>query len=122
MGVGWIDISVPLQAGVVTWPGDDAVCVESVARIDSGDTCNLSRLSMSTHAGTHIDAPLHYVGNGVGIDQMPIDATVGAARVLHVGDGPTITADALEPLEIRAGQRLLFRTRKLVATVVVTRV
>lgn len=107
----WIDISVPLRTGMVHWPGDIPVAIRQTFDIDRGDTANLRTLSMSAHTGTHMDAPLHFIAGGRGIDTMPFDATVGQARVIEIEDEHAITRAELEPHEPKLGERLLFKTR-----------
>ena len=76
----WIDVSVPLREGMVSWPGDTPFHIERVSDMDRGDVYTLSKLAMSGHACTHMDAPLHFIKGGATIDTLPIDATVGPAR------------------------------------------
>jgi arylformamidase len=104
-----IDISVSLSAGMVTWPGDPPVSIERFSSIDRGDPANVSSVSMSLHTGTHIDAPLHYLPDGASIDRMPLDATVGRARVLHIGTGKEIGPGHLSLYKIRRGERILLK-------------
>jgi arylformamidase len=106
----WIDISVPLYTGMVHWPDSPPVEIVRTASMDSGDICNVSRLAMGAHTGTHMDAPLHFIRNGKSIDTMPIEATVGAARVLTISDPQAIKVYELEAYAIQAGERLLFKT------------
>jgi arylformamidase len=107
----WIDISVPLRTGMVHWPGDPGVDIRRVQDMDRGDGNNVSHLSMGAHTGTHMDAPLHFLPNGPAIDQIPLDATVGRARVIGIEHPETITADELRRYDIAEGERILFRTR-----------
>ena len=107
----WMDVTRPLRHGEVTWPGDPATEVVRVAGPESGSPAVFSRLSMSSHAGTHVDAPLHYLPEGAAADRMPLDACVGRARVIEVaGPGPIDAAD-LRAHAPRRGERLLIRTR-----------
>lgn len=108
---GWTDISVTISSGMVHWPGDSPVRIERVQAIEYGDDCNVSRLSMSSHTGTHMDAPLHFLRSGRGLDRMPLDATVGPAQVIQIHDPQQITVAELRPCRIRRGDRLLFKTR-----------
>ncbi|MBI4302747.1 MAG: cyclase family protein [Chloroflexi bacterium] len=108
---GWIDISVPLHDEMVHWPTDPPVKVERVSDMERGDRLTLSRLSMGSHTGTHIDAPLHFVRQGDGVDLMPVDACVGRARVIQINDAESIRIDELVPQQIHRGERLLFKTR-----------
>jgi arylformamidase len=94
----WIDISTPLRNGMERWPGDPEVEIDRFLTLENGGGCNATRLNMSAHTGTHVDAPLHYVDGGVPIDRMPIDALVGPATVVS----------GTEPPEFPPG-RVLFR-------------
>jgi len=103
-----IDISLPLFTGMVTWPGDIGTEVTRVADMDRGDRINLSRLSLGAHAGTHLDAPLHFVAGAASVDQAPLSTLVGPARVVRVED------DLIRPEHLAGLQgvsRVLFRTR-----------
>lgn len=110
--VDWLDISVPLEAGMATFEGDPTVGVERVMSLAKGDVCNLTRLDMGAHSGTHLDAPIHFLEEGSSSEDIPLDAVMGPAWVVDALDqrGP-ITARDLERLDIPEGEtRLLFRT------------
>lgn len=107
----WIDISVPLRNGMVVWPGDRPTRIERVSAIARGDTSNVSAMSLGLHAGTHIDAPLHFLDGQASVGEMPPGALVGPARVVAIRDLRAIRVRELEPLGIRRGERLLFHTR-----------
>lgn len=106
----WIDLSVPLRNGMVRWPGDEPVRVERAAELVRGDAYNLSRVCMSLHSGTHVDAPLHSLPGGAGIDAMPISAAVGPARVIEIRDPVCISPSELERHAVGKGERILFKT------------
>ncbi len=106
----WIDISVPIRDGMVHWPGDSPVSIKRVEDIEKGDTANLSAISMGTHSGTHLDAPIHFLKQGQGIDNIPIDTLVGRARVIEIRDPELIKPEELVGLGIRDGERILFKT------------
>ena len=107
----WIDVSVPLRSGMVVWPGDPPVRIEKAFDIDHGDECNMSKVSMGTHSGTHMDAPLHYIKGGKGLDDMPFDASIGPARVIEIRDEESIKVEELIPHGICQGERILLKTR-----------
>ena len=48
------------------YPGDPKTVVTPLRSMDD-EECNLSQISMCVHAGTHIDAPLHFCPDGKGI-------------------------------------------------------
>jgi len=106
----WIDISVPLVTGMAHWPGDPPTVVSRVSDLERGDPFTVSRLELSAHAGTHLDAPAHCIAGGATMDQTALDAAIGTARVLPVAGPVPLTAAALEPYRIRRGQRILLKT------------
>ena len=111
MSSEWIDISVPLHNGMVHWPGDapiERIGTESIAK---GGEANVSEIRGSAHTGTHIDAPLHYLPGGPGIDAMPITATIGRARVISIRDEESIQVKELESHGLAKSERVLFKTR-----------
>jgi arylformamidase len=107
----WIDISVPLRNGMVAWPGDAPFERTSTLQIANGDPCNLSQMSTSTHIGTHMDAPRHYLEGAAGIETVPIPAVIGRARVIGIRDPETIRNSELELHKLAKGERVLFKTR-----------
>lgn len=106
----WIDISMPLRTGVVGWPGDIPVEVARRASIEEGSDYNISMLVLSTHSGTHMDAPLHFIRGGKSIDMLPLDATVGPARVIEIKDTEWVKPEELEQHDIQQGERILIKT------------
>jgi arylformamidase len=107
----WIDISAPLRTGMVSWPGDPPVRIYRVSDITGGDGANLTKVDISAHAGTHVDAPLHFFENGKSIDEAPLSALIGPARVIEIPDSEIIRTDALAQEKLQAGERILLKTR-----------
>jgi len=107
----WIDISLSLRNAMVHWPGDPPVRIERTLDMERGDASNLSTISMGSHTGTHMDAPLHFIERGKGIDKMPLEATVGRARVIEIHDTESIKPEELARHRIRRGERVLFKTQ-----------
>jgi arylformamidase len=108
---GWVDVSVALHSDMVHWPDNPPVRIERMLDIEHGDAANVSKISMGSHTGTHMDAPLHFVRDGRGLDEMPLDAAMGRARMIEVLDPESIKPSDLRRLEIRGGERILFKTR-----------
>ena len=106
----WIDISVPLQSGMVNWPGDPPVSIAPLKDMDRGGSSNVGMISMSTHTGTHMDAPRHMLRGGKSLDSLPLEATIGPARVVEILDRKSIQAAELRDHRIRRGERILFKT------------
>jgi arylformamidase len=106
----WIDISVPVRNGMVHWPGDPAFQIERAHDQEKGDVATVSKMSLGVHTGTHMDAPLHFIRGAIAIDQMPLDATVGRARVIEIADRTSIKREELAGHAISAGERILLKT------------
>lgn len=48
------------------------------------DSCNLTRMEMVCHYGTHVDAPLHFIADGPAIDEIPLERFHGAGVVWRI--------------------------------------
>lgn len=111
-----IDISQEVRSCKV-WPGDPAPKAERLCDMAQGDLYNLHAFSMCAHNGTHVDAPLHFIRDGKSIDQLGLDAMVGACYVAqHTGD---VTADdahriLCEARKAEAPERILIGGRATV--------
>lgn len=108
---GWIDVSIPLEQGITVWPGDPELEVIRFASIAAGDGANVSRLAMSAHTGTHVDAPLHFIDGGGGAGDLDLDALIGRATVLDAGDRALADAGLVESAGPSLGERVLLKTR-----------
>jgi arylformamidase len=106
-----IDVTVPLDANVPTYPGNARFQLEAVKRLAHGDTSNVSTVRMSAHAGTHVDAPRHFFDTGAGAEALPLDLLCGRARVIELTTRKGITPDDLAPFDLRDDVRLLIKTR-----------
>jgi arylformamidase len=108
----WIDVSVPLHTGMVHWPGDPEPTFERISEIELGADANVTLCRMTAHTGTHMDAPRHFLADGVGIDQFPLEVAIGQARVIAMpSDCAVVSKAELEPHDIAKGERILLRTR-----------
>ena len=107
----WIDISVPIYSGMAHWPDNPSVKIERIMDLAHGDAANVSKIELGAHTGTHMDAPRHFLANGIGLDEMPLDSTIGTARVINIEHHQAILPAELEPHNLQAGERVLFRTR-----------
>lgn len=107
-----IDISVPLTDALPTWPGSTPFALERQLSIDSGSQANASALTMDTHMGTHLDAPLHGLSGGAAIRELTLDRVIGVAFVAEVpADSDRIGAAELEGMSLPAEtSRLLLKT------------
>jgi kynurenine formamidase len=93
-----IDLSHPLVDGGLAFPGDPALSVADSARIAT-HRCNVSRIVMGTHQGTHLDAMSHVFDDGRTVDRMPLEWFYGPARVLRI---PTPPGGQITTADLRA--------------------
>src|SRR5581483_10042862 len=111
MTTEWIDISVPMYDGMVHWPNDPECKISLAVSMANGAPCNLTQMSLSAHTGTHMDAPRHFVRDGRTMESLPLDAVVGPCRVIEVKHKSMITVEELKPYKLKAGERILVKTR-----------
>jgi arylformamidase len=105
-----IDVSVPLDAILPSYPGNLPFSLEAVKRIAAGASSNVSSLHMSAHAGTHVDAPRHFFDQGTGVEALPLELLLGRARVIEVTSRKGISADELAEAHLSEDVRVLIKT------------
>ncbi len=95
-----MDLTHHLRNGMPVYPGDPLPSFESCATLQR-DGVNLTKLVMGSHTGTHLDAPKHFIQDGIGIDQIPPSKLIGEAYVADLSKkeiGSGITAEDLREL------------------------
>jgi arylformamidase len=105
-----IDVSVPLDAQLPTYPHNTPFSLEPIKRIARGDSSNVSTLHMSAHTGTHVDAPRHFFDEGAGTESLALELLIGRARVIAIDSRTGIAAEDLAPLDLSDDIRVLFKT------------
>lgn len=94
------------------WPDDPSPIFERISDVEHGQPANVTFCRMTAHTGTHVDAPLHFLQQGIGIDKFPLAVGIGPARVIEIAPHvSTIGRRELEGLEIERGERILLKTR-----------
>jgi arylformamidase len=104
------DATLPIHEGMVTFPGDSPFRMKSLRSLDKGDRFNLASLSMSTHLGTHIDAPAHYIDGGRTVEELPLESLMGQGMVLDLRGKPVLDRKTLFQAPIGRERRILFKT------------
>ena len=93
-------LSHPLSAFTVSYGGSMDVAVEPLRSIPDGDTANTTKLTTSTHAGTHVDVPKHFFQEGGDLLSFPPAFWLFRCVFMiehHVqGDGSVLGLDVLE--------------------------
>jgi len=106
------DVSVPLRRGGLVYPDNPPISITPVKSIAAGDTANVSRVDLGSHTGTHVDAPLHFMDGGAGVDELPLDVLIGPARLIAFDDEVLAVGEAeLRQHDLSGVTRLLIRTR-----------
>lgn len=90
----WIDLSYPLSAETPLFPGTHPVQIQFLERSEDPPnhgrrSLNVSRLAVTVHTGTHMDAPFHFFGSGETIDQIDLGRCIGRALLLDVSTAAT---------------------------------
>jgi|SRR5215472_2240453 len=106
----WLDVSVPIYGGMVHFPDNPSIEIDTISHVERGDVCTLSALRMGTHTGTHIDAPIHFLPGGAGAEQVPLDNLIGPARVIEIKDPDAVKAEELRVHNLAVRERVLFKT------------
>ncbi len=105
-----IDVSVPLDGNLPTYPGNVPFSLEPTKRIARGDSSNVSALHLSAHTGTHVDAPRHFFDNAAGTDAPLLEMLLGRTRVIEVTTRRGIGPDDLSSVDLSEELRLLIKT------------
>lgn len=87
------------------YPGDPVPTAEPVNEIQKGDAFNLTRITLGTHSGTHMDAPWHYIPEGKTIEAVTLEQTIGPCHVVSM-EGK-LTREILEHTVPEDCERLL---------------
>lgn len=107
----YIDISLPLSEQTVTYPNNVPLRREVLKNLAEHGV-ELSQLNLSTHSGTHIDAPRHFIKGGKGIDQIDLSQCIGPCKVIdctYVEE--FIREKDFEGTAIEKGDRIIIKTR-----------
>jgi len=105
------DVTVTLRPGMPVYPGEPGPEVEYFKRIGQNSSANVSKVSMGSHCGTHIDAPHHFIDGRATVDALSVEALLGPVHVMEHAGERHITAADLEALGLPADvRRLLAKT------------
>ncbi|MFQ6012450.1 MAG: cyclase family protein [Thermoplasmata archaeon] len=107
-----IDVSLPLSESTPCYPGDTPFARHEQMNLGEGDPLTLSELTLSAHAGTHVDVPSHCLPDAPSLDEIEVMAFSGPAKVLNLRQVEAAIEDRdLEKHAIEAGDIVLLKTR-----------
>ncbi len=108
----WIDATLPLNAALAAWPGDDPFAYRETLTLRAGDDSNCASIALGVHCGTHLDAPYHYIDGGTTVDRIDPELLIGPCLVIDLRDaGPRIARADLAGKVPPGTRRLLVKTR-----------
>ncbi|WP_321507969.1 cyclase family protein [uncultured Methanoregula sp.] len=108
----FIDISVGLHPEMPVWPHSRGFHWTEISTMKSGSVSNDSKIECDVHVGTHVDAPAHFIRDGLSVEKLRIDTMIGPCLVLDMQHADAITASLLEKQEIPEKiKRVLIKTK-----------
>ncbi len=109
-----IDITRPVHPAMAIYPGNPEVQLEQVAYA-SATSSALTRITIGSHTGTHIDALSHIKAGGAGTDSYQLDQMIGKAEVIDLTEKERIILAADLPETTQ--ERILIKTSNSFAPV-----
>jgi arylformamidase len=106
----WTDISMPLYSGMPVWPGDTEYRFQLSWTKEVSGSVNVGQLLLSTHTGTHVDAPFHFDERGNTMENWELELGIGPARLIHLPGRTSIGVEDVKPFDLDGVERLLIRT------------
>ena len=99
-----------LDKNTFTYPGTTKLAIETSMSATTKSV--LSTITLSSHTGTHIDAPNHAIEGAAGLDSINLERFVGNCRVLDLTScKESITIKDLESKNIQKNEKVLFKTQ-----------
>ena len=105
------DVTRPLSSALPVYPGDPVIDISPVAQRAWGDPANVSRVVLSSHSGTHLDAPRHFFDTGFAVDAVSLYVLLGPVRVVELTSVGHISPEEVQQLDLDGVTRVLFKTR-----------
>lgn len=113
---GLIDLSHPIEAGMITYPGlpgpvvsDHLSRTDSKTRYEAGTEFLIGRIDMVGNTGTYLDTPFHRYEDGYDLAGLALDDVADLPGVCVDAPGPEIGPESIEGLDLR-GKAVLFAT------------
>lgn len=105
------DVSLPIHPQMIQWNGEDICAFMPMSRTPD-NLANVTSMVITTHTGTHVDPPRHFVHGAATMDDVPLDRWVGPCYVADLSDVVgEIEPQHLEAADIPAGtERLVLKT------------
>jgi arylformamidase len=99
-----IDISIPIDESTCVYPGNPTV------QFHPADDMKYTTITMGSHSGTHVDAPVHAIAGAENVDSYALGQFIGPVWVQEITDPVAITWDEVKDIDFTRYNRILFRT------------
>lgn len=111
MNSRYIDLTHTITEDMSLFPGTPMPTLKEISTIEK-DGFAEHQLTITSHTGTHIDAPAHVIDGGKTLDNLPIDAFVGTGFCLSIGNNESISTKQISALhsELQTIDFLLIHT------------
>jgi arylformamidase len=106
----WIDISQVLNDKIPVWPGDTPFQYKVSWGMEESGSVNVGQVTMSTHTGTHIDAPYHFDNDGKKVIELDFNLYIGQALVVQLQQPTSIGLKELQDVPLKGVRRLLIKS------------
>jgi arylformamidase len=113
-----VDISLPIKNNMIIYPNNPEVLIEKFSDLPNNSS-RVSKITLGSHTGTHIDAPSHTLLSGKNIEIYNLENFIGPCKVFdfsYLASGETIkipdfeNALRLQKIKIEKGDKILMRT------------
>jgi kynurenine formamidase len=81
----YIDLTHRIEETMPVFPGDPPPEINEVMTLEK-DNCTVQSIRFNNHLGTHLDAPSHFIEDGMTVDQIPLETLIGNATILDFTD------------------------------------
>lgn len=113
----FVDLSHPIEDRQVSYPKDPTARVTAHRTLEEHG-CHVSQIVLSSHHGTHLDAPFHFIAGGRTLDEIPLERFFGPASLVDLAPGGTLqggtelTVEMFQPFAeaFQPGARVIYRT------------
>jgi arylformamidase len=106
-----VDLTHPLKDNITVYPGTPPPAFTPTSTIEK-DGFAEKIISMTTHTGTHMDAPSHILSGGRSLDEFPVDTFIGKGVALNCTQMSSISLSFIQSkkAEIKQAEFILFYT------------
>jgi arylformamidase len=103
------DLTRTIGQDMRVYPGDPQPKFDPHATIKDNNA-NVTRITLGSHTGTHVDAPWHFLQDGNSIDTEPLDKFIGEATIIDASGKNSVTSEDFSCYDIRSNDIILIYT------------